>query len=322
MSRHACGSLARRGSGVYVQRMSGWPSLRVEDWTETREALHLFTQVVGKVKLAKTELVNHWWNVTLHVTARGLSSGPMPGPGGIFQMDFDFIDSELRITSVDGRRATVVLRPMSVADFYAETLRALGELDISVQIRTLPVELADVVAFDHDHAVREYRPGQARTFWLQLVQAHRVLSKFRAGFVGKVSPVHFFWGSFDLAVTRFSGRPAPKHPGGAPNCPDWVMAEAYSHECSSCGFWPGGGDEGAFYAYSYPEPAGFAERPIRPAEAFYSQEVRQFLLPYEAVRTAPDPDAALLAFLDDTYAAAAELADWDPALVRAPKIPG
>ncbi len=302
--------------------MSSWPTLRVDDWTQTRDALHLFTQIVGKIKLEKTPLVNHWWNVTLQVGSRGLSSGAIPDGERIFQLDFDFIDSRLCITSEDGGDADVALRAMSVADFYAETLDALGSLGVSVQIRPVPTEIPDdVVPFDQDREVRAYDREQARAFWLQLVQADRVLSRFRAGFIGKVSPVHFFWGSFDLAVTRFSGRTAPRHPGGAPNCPDWVMIESYSHEVSSCGFWPGGGEEGAFYSYAYPEPDGFSTRSIRPNEAFYSQEFQQFLLPYEAVRAADDPEATLIAFLQDTYDAAATLADWDPALAVAPRVP-
>jgi Family of unknown function (DUF5996) len=299
--------------------MSSWPSLHVDDWTETRNALHLWTQVVGKIKLVKTPLVNHWWNVTFVVGPRGLSSGAVPDGDRIFQMDFDFVDSELQITDVDAGRAVVALRPMSVADFYLETLDALDRLGIRVEIHTTPNELPDVVPFEEDTRLRDYQPAQTATFHRQLVQAHRVLSQFRAGFIGKVSPVHFFWGSFDLAVTRFSGRLAPPHPGGAPNCPDWVMVEGYSHELSSCGFWPGGGEEGAFYAYAYPEPDGFAGRSIRPSAAFYSDDFRQFLLPYEAVRAADDPDAALLAFLEDTYAAAAQLASWDPELAVAPR---
>jgi hypothetical protein len=302
--------------------MSDWPSLRVDAWTGTRDALHLFTQVVGKIKLVKAPLVNHWWNVTLVVGPRGLTSGAIPDGERIFQIDFDFIDSRLDIAAVDGGRAAVALRPMSVADFYAKTLEALASLGIAVRINPIPNEIpGEVVAFDRDVRVRDYNPEHARTFWRQLVQAHRVLSEFRARFVGKVSPVHFFWGSFDLAVTRFSGRPAPRHPGGAPNCPDWVMAEAYSHEVSSAGFWPGGGEEGAFYAYAYPEPEGFSEQPIRPADAFYSQDFRQFLLPYESVRAVDDPDATLLAFLEDTYAATAKLSLWDPSLAIAPRAP-
>ena len=299
--------------------MRGWPALRVDDWTETRDALHLFTQVVGKVKLKKTPLVNHWWNVTLVVSPRGLSSGAVPDGTRLFQMDFDFIDSQLLITDIDGRRTEIALRPMSVADFYAETLQALADLDISVEIHAVPNEVPLAVPFDQDRRVRGYQPEQARAFWLQLVQAHRVLSQFRAGFVGKVSPVHFFWGSFDLAVTRFSGRRAPTHRGGAPNCPAWVMVEGYSHEVSSCGFWPGGAEEGAFYAYAYPEPDGFAEQSVRPSQAFYSPQFRQFLLPYEAVRAAEDSDGTLLSFLQDTFAAAATLAEWDPSLAIAPR---
>jgi hypothetical protein len=297
--------------------MNEWPRLRVADWTPTRDALHLWTQIVGKIKLELTPLVNHWWNVTFTVSPTGLSSGVVPYGNTIFQMDFNLIDSELGIVQADGRRAEVPLRAMSVADFYARTFAALGGLGIEVEINRIPNEIPNVIAFDADREVRDYRPEQARTFWYQLVQASRVLSKFRSGFVGKVSPVHFFWGGFDLAVTRFSGRAAPPHPGAIPNCPDWVMGEAYSHEVSSCGFWPGGGDEGAFYCYAYPEPPGFDDERIRPAGAFYSDEFRQFLLPYESVRTAEDPDVTLLAFLEDTYAAAATLGDWDPALVRA-----
>jgi hypothetical protein len=300
--------------------MSDWPSLRVDDWTGTREALHLWTQVIGKIKLAKTPLVNHWWNVTFVVSPTGLSSGAVPDGDRIFQMDFDFIDSQLQIVNLDGQHASVPLRSMTVADFYAETLAALARLSITVEIWPVPVEIpGEVIAFDADREIRNYEPEQALTFWRQLVQAHRVLSEFRARFVGKVSPVHFFWGSFDLAVTRFSGRAAPRHPGGFPNCPDWVMTEAYSGEVSSAGFWPGGGAEGAFYSYAYPEPPGFADQPIRPPQAAYSEQFRQFLLPYEAVRTADDPDATLLAFLEDTYEAAARLAEWDPALGVAPR---
>jgi hypothetical protein len=236
-------------------------------------------------------------------------------------VDFDLIDSKLEIVDLDGERAEILLRSMSVADFYHETLEALAGLGVAVQIRPMPVEMPDVVAFDIDHKVRDYRPEHAHTFLLQLAQANRVLSQFRSGFVGKVSPVHFFWGGLDLAVTRFSGRRAPRHPGGVPNCPDWVMVEAYSHEVSSCGFWPGGGDEGAFYAYAYPEPNGFADERIRPAGAFYSDEFRQFLLPYEIVRTTDNPDSPVLAFLEDTFAAAAKLGDWDPSLAVAPRAP-
>jgi hypothetical protein len=297
--------------------VSNWPTLRVEDWVETRDALHLWSQVVGKIKLAKTPLINHWWNVTFLVTPRGLTTGAIPDGGRIFEMEFDMVRQCLNIVVLDGPPRVVDLRPMSVAAFYKEALHALDDLGVEVDIYPVPVELEAAVPFAQDTQVRDYRPQDARGFWLQLVEASRVMGDFRAGFVGKASPVHFFWGSFDLAVSRFSGRPAPRHPGGAPNCPDWVMVEAYSHEVASCGFWPGGGEEGAFYAYAYPEPDGFPQAPVRPLQAAYSQELRQFLLPYEAVRSSEDPDAAALAFFESTYAAAAGLGGWDPSLVAA-----
>ncbi|HEY2007340.1 MAG TPA: DUF5996 family protein [Solirubrobacteraceae bacterium] len=302
--------------------MSDWPSLRVADWTETRDALHLFTQIVGKVKLVKTPLVNHWWNVTLYVGTRGLTTGPIPDQGRIFALEFDFVSGALRVELQGGERREVSLRSMSVAELYTETMRALAELGIRADIYPVPVELEQAIPFPQDTRRRYYQPDAARLFWRQLVQAHRVMSEFRAGFVGKASPVHFFWGSFDLAATRFSGRPAPRHPGGVPNCPDWVMVESYSRELASCGFWPGGGEEGAFYAYAYPEPDGFAAAVIRPPEeAYYSTALGQFLLPYEAVRESPDPDATLLEFLHDTYDSAAQHGNWDPTLAIAPRRP-
>ena len=302
--------------------MAEWPSLLVDDWTETREALHLWTQIVGKIKLAKTPLINHWWNVTLLVTPRGLTTGAIPDGRRVFEIEFDFLASVLRIDVLGGDERRIDLRRMSVAAFYEEVLDTLRGLGVAIDLAwAVPVELPTAVPFAEDVAVRAYDGDQAYTFWLQLVQASRVMSQFRAGFVGKVSPVHFFWGSFDLAVTRFSGRLAPRHPGGAPNCPDYVMVEAYSHEVASCGFWPGGGAEGAFYAYAYPEPPGYAEAPVRPEAAAWSPEYRQFLLPYEAARTASDPEAAAMRFFEDTYAAAARLAGWDPALAVAPSVP-
>jgi hypothetical protein len=288
-----------------------WPELRVADWAETRNALHLWTQIVGKVRMAKAPMVNHWWHVTFAVTPRGLTTGAIPDGNRYFEMTFDFVDQVLRIEVQGGQRREIPLAPGSVADFYAATMTALNELAIDVEIWPVPVEIEHVTPFADDVEPRAYDPAQARLFWLQLVQASRVLSIFRGRFAGKVSPVHFFWGAIDLAVTRFSGRSAPKHPGGAPNCADWVMVEGYSHELASCGFWPGGGEEGAFYAYAYPEPDGYKERPVRPAEAYYYADGGQFLLPYEAVRRAEDPDATLLAFLEDTYAAAADLGGWD-----------
>jgi Family of unknown function (DUF5996) len=289
----------------------GWPRLALEDWTGTRETLHMWTQVVGKVRLSRAPLVNHWWSVVFYVTARGLTTSAIPDGQRVFDLEFDFVEHRLMIRCSDGGQAMVELRPMPVAEFYAETMSALRGLGIEVQIQARPNEVASAVAFEHDYQHASYDPRAVRLFWRQLVQAHRVISQFRASYVGKVSPVHFFWGGFDLACTRFSGRTAPTHPGGAPNCGDWVMVEGYSHEVSSCGFWPGGGDEGAFYSYAYPEPEGFADSAVEPVGAFYSKEHQQFLLPYEAVATSPAPDAALLEFLESTYRAAADRGNWD-----------
>jgi len=267
----------------------------------------MWTQIVGKVRLARTPMVNHWWNVALYVTARGLTTSAIPDGQRVFDLELDFVEHRLVIRCSDGGPAVVELRPASVADFYAETMSALRGLGIDVQIQARPNEVDLAVPFEH----ASYDPRAVGLLWQQLVQADRVISRFRSSFAGKVSPVHFFWGGFDLACTRFSGRTAPTHPGGAPNCGDWVMVEGDSHEVSSCGFWPGGGEEGAFYSYAYAEPAGFADVAVEPVDTFYSKEHQQFLLPYEAVRTASDPDAALLQFLDSTYRAAAERGDWD-----------
>jgi hypothetical protein len=291
-----------------------WPALRVEDWTATRETLHRWLQVVGKIRLAQAPMLNHWWQVTFYVTPRGLTTSAMPsGDGGTFEIELDFCAHRLRITVAGGARRELALEPKSVAAFYAEVQDALAALGLTVRIWPVPVEIEDAVPFDQDTAHASYDPVAAQLFWRQLVQADRVLSVFRARFGGKVSPVHVFWGALDMAVTRFSGRPAPRHPGGAPNCGDWVMVEGYSHELASCGFWPGGGEEGAFYAYAYPEPEGYGAAAVTPEAAFYSADFRQFLLPYEAVRTAADPDATLLGFLQTTYDAAADLGAWDRA---------
>jgi hypothetical protein len=294
-----------------MQTEPDWPALRVADWAATRDTLQLWTQIAGKVRMAKAPMVNHWWHVTFAVGPRGLTTGAIPDGRRYFELAFDFVDQVLRIEVQGGDRREIALEPRSVASFYAATMAALRELGIDVEIWPVPVELENVIPFEEDTEPREYDAEAARTFWLQLVQASRVLSIFRGRFAGKVSPVHLFWGALDLAVTRFSGRTAPKHPGGAPNCADWVMVEGYSHELASFGFWPGGGEEGAFYAYAYPEPDGYRDRPIRPAEAYYFADGGQYLLPYEAVRRADDPDATLLAFLEDTYAAAADLGGWD-----------
>ena len=290
-----------------------WPALRVEDWTATRTTLHMWMQIVGKIRLAAAPMVNHWWQVPLYVSPRGLTTSAIPGPR-TFDMEFDLTDHHLRVRTSAGDVEEIPLESTSVADFYAQTMDVLRNVGVDVSIRPTPVEVVTAVPFPDDHADATYDPEHAHAFWGQLVQASRVLTVFRSRFIGKVSPVHFFWGGMDLAVTRFSGRPAPRHPGGAPNVGDWVMVEGYSHELSSAGFWPGGDGEGAFYTYAYPEPAGFAEYPV-PAGA-YVQEAGQFLLPYEQVRTAEDPDALLLGFLQAAYEAAAGPGDWDRAALE------
>ncbi|GAA4238917.1 DUF5996 family protein [Actinomadura meridiana] len=290
---------------------NGWPRLRVDDWVETRDTLHMWAQIVGKVRLAHAPLVNHWWQVTLYVSPRGLTTSAIPYRDGVFDIEFDFVDHRLRLRSGSGAARDVGLVPMPVAEFYDRTMRALADLGIETDIQGRPNEVDPSIPFAEDDQHTSYDAAAAHLFWRQLLQAARVMGRFRSRFTGKVSPVHFFWGAMDLACTRFSGRTAPRHPGGAPNCGDWVMEEGYSRELSSCGFWPGGGEEGAFYAYAYPEPDGFADRPAGPSAAFYSRENGQFLLPYEAVRADPDPDEALLEFLQDTYAAAADLGGWD-----------
>lgn len=294
-----------------------WPSLRVDDWTPTRETLHMWTQIVGKVRMVRTPMVNHWWQVTLYVSPRGLTTGAIPHETGVFDIEFDVIDAVLRIRHSDGRQVSVPLTAKPVAQFYDETMSALDDLGVATRISASPNEVDPAIRFAEDRQHASYDPDAARLFWRQLLQAHRVMSQFRASFIGKVSPVHFFWGAMDLACTRFSGRPAPKHPGGAPNCGDWVMVEGYSHELSSCGFWPGGGEEGAFYSYAYPQPDGYADYPIAPAAAHFSADHGEFVLPYEAVRTAEDPDGDLLQFLQTTYAAAADLGRWDRGALEA-----
>ena len=290
-----------------------WPPLPRDEWAATYATLHMWTQIVGKVRLARAPMVNHWWQVPLYVTARGLTTSSMPDGARTFQIDFDFLDHRLLIRTSDGQARDLRLRSVAVADFYAEVMAALREVGVEVRIWTQPVEVEDAIPFERDFEHATYVPEHAERFWRVLLQADRVLNQFRSRFTGKCSPVHFFWGSFDLAVTRFSGRRAPPHPGGVPGLGDWVMREAYSRECSSCGFWPGSGPirEAAFYAYAYPEPEGFGGHPVGPAEAFYSDQMREFVLPYEAVRASADPDAALLRFLQDSYEAAAEHGGWD-----------
>lgn len=298
-----------------------WPSLPYGAWQDTCATLHRWTQIVGKIRVAQTPWVNHQWHVVLYLTARGLTTSPMPyDDGRLFEIDFDFIDHKLAIRSSDGAGQNVLLTARSVADFHAAVLAALAELGIHVRIHGTPNEIPRAIPFSEDQTQRAYDPDHAQRFWRALLQIDRVFKQFRTGFLGKVSPVHFFWGSFDLAVTRFSGRPAPPHPGGVPGLPDAVTREAYSHEVSSAGFWPGGGgiDYPAFYSYAYPEPAGFRTAPVQPAGAFFHEAMGEFVLPYEAVRTAEVPDAALLAFLQSTYEAAAEAGEWDRTALECP----
>ena len=290
-----------------------WPTLPVAQWQDTRDTLHLWTQVVGKTALALAPPLNHWWGVALRVTATGLTTPLLPVGGRGLEVAFDLVDHTLRIALTDGRRRTMRLKPRSVADFYAEYRTHLTDLGVDVHLDPLPVELLEVAPFDHDDQHASYDARAVDVFWRSLVSASTVLSGFRAEFRGKASPVHFFWGAFDLAVTRFSGRSAPQHPGGVPNCPDWVMQEAYDAELSSCGYWPGGREEGAFYAYAYPEPHGFREVALSTPDAAYDVGLGEFVLPYATVRTATDPEGTLLGFLRETAAAAADLGRWPAA---------
>ena len=295
---------------------NSWPVLPpTKDWEETRAALHMWTQIVGKVRLALAPWINHSWGSTLYVTPRGLTTSPIHYRGEMFSIEFDFTAHALRIDTSIGRTWGMGLGPMSVADFYRELSGGLSDLRIEVDILARPVEVEVAVPFIEDRERRPYNGAAVHGFWRALVQVDRVFNRFRARFTGKASPSHLFWGALDLAVTRFSGRPAPRHPGGAPNVADWVMAEAYSDELSSAGFWAGnnGPGEATFYSYAYPEPEGFRERAVEPSAAHFHEDLGEFVLPYEAVRSAPDPDGALMSFLESTYAAAADLGGWDRA---------
>ena len=292
-----------------------WPSLPLGEWQDTYATLHMWTQVVGKIRLALTPLVNHWWNVPLYVSARGLGTSAMHYNDRTLEIEFDFTDHLLRISCSDGMNRTLPLEPRSVADFYREVMGLLREVGVEVKIWTTPVEIPDPVPFEQDTAHASYDPEYAQRFWRILSLSAAVLEEFRARFVGKCSPVHFFWGSFDLAVTRFSGRTAPERPGA-----DSITREAYSHEVISHGFWPGAGPLGAaaFYSYTAPEPPGLKEATVRPPSAFYSNELSEFLLMYEDVRQADAPEAALMEFLQSTYEAGANLANWDRAALERP----
>jgi len=295
-----------------TSRTNAWPQLPLAEWKDTYDTLHRWTQIIGKIRLALTPMMNHWWNATLYITPHGLTTSAMSYNGQFLQIDFDFIAHLLLVVTSDNPTKTIALRPCSVAEFYQETMAALKSLGMPVTIWTTPVEVPDRTPFELDRKHAAYDPEYVQRFWRILAQANRVLVEFRSRFTGKSSPVHFFWGAFDLAVTRFSGRKAPSHPG-APYCGRFVMVEAYSHEVSSCGFWPGGGpvDEPVFYAYAYPEPQGFKDYPIEPAQAFYHNEMSEFLLSYDVVRTAKSPDDVLLSFLQSTYEAAATPSNWD-----------
>jgi hypothetical protein len=289
----------------------GWPALPLAHWHDTRDTLHLWTQIVGKTRLALAPHVNQWWQVTLYVNAVGLTTSLMPadgsrttGDGRGLEIVFNFVEHILELRTSDGGRRTLELSPRSVADFYAEYRARLGELGVEVVINPMPAEIAGAVPFDTDHEHTAYDRAAVHDFWRSLVSAHRVLSRFRGEFTGKASPVHFFWGGFDLAVTRFSGRPAPPYPGGIPHCTDWVMVEAYRQEVSSCGYWPGGADEGIFYAYAYPEPDGFRHAATGVDAARFDPDLAEFVLPYADIRAADDPDELILNFLEHTHRAA------------------
>ena len=292
-----------------------WPSLPYEDWKDTYATLHLWTQIVGKIRLVQTPPINHSWHVTLYLTARGLTTSPMSHRMRSFQIEFDFIDHMLRIESSNGAIRSLPLRAQPVADFYHELLATLDQLGLPVKIHPLPNEIPDAIPFDQDRAHAAYEGEYANRCWRIMLHVERVMRRFRSTYCGKCSPVHFFWGSFDLAVTRFSGRRAPEHPGGVPHLPDWVAREAYSHEVSSCGFWPGGPalPSPVFYAYAYPEPARFASEAVRPAGAYYHAQLREFVLPYDEVRQTQSPDDMLMDFFQSTYEATAKLGNWNRA---------
>ena len=289
-----------------------WPELPPTDWRATYATLHMWSQIIGKTRLALAPMENHWWQVALYLTARGLTTSAMPYGSRSVEVQFDFLSHQLLIDVSDGSQRSLPLTSMSVADFFARYMNTLRELGIAPALYASPVEVVAAIPFAQDHEHANYNAQAAHLCWLIFLNTQRVLKNYRGAFGGKQSPVHFFWGSFDLACTRFSGRRAPRHPGGAPHCPDWVMVEAYSHECSSCGFWPGDENaQAAFYAYAYPEPPGYAARAVEPDAARYDTTAREFLLPYESLRAAPNPDQALMRFFQTTYEAAAELGHWD-----------
>lgn len=290
-----------------------WPELPFESWKETLATLQLWTQIVGKIRLKKMPWINHSWHVTLYVSPKGLTTGSIPYKDGVFQIEFDFIQHQLLITSSTGINESIDLYPRTVASFYKELFQKIEDMGIECSIHASPNEIDPAIPFEQDEEHQSYDADKIKTFWQVLVTIDKVFNQFRAKFCGKCSPVHFFWGAFDLAVTRFSGRRAPQHPGGAPNMPDVIMREAYSHEVSSCGFWPGSeqSPNPAFYSYCYPTPPSFGEQPVEPKEAFYSKEMGEFFLPYDVVRQSSDPENMLMLFLQSTYEAAAVTGNWD-----------
>jgi hypothetical protein len=296
-----------------TKQTAQWPELAFEDWKDTLATVHLWTQIVGKIRLRQMPWLNHSWHVTLYVSANGLTTGSMPYKDGIFQIDFDFIHHVLRINTSAGGVARVELHPRSVADFYRELFEKLESVEIDAYIYAAPNEIDPAIPFKEDHVHRSYDAEKMHSFYKALVVIHNVFVKFRARFTGKCSPVHFFWGAFDMAVTRFSGRRAPEHPGGAPNIPLAVMQEAYSHEVSSCGFWPGSEQfpHPVFYAYCYPTPPDFGQQAVKPNEAFFSAEMGEFMLLYEVVQRSDNPEDLLMQFLQSTYEAAANTGNWD-----------
>jgi hypothetical protein len=298
-----------------------WPELNYTEWKDTLATLHMWTQIVGKIRLTLTPWTNHSWHVTLYLTSRGLTTSPIPYRDDTFEIRFDFIDHHLRILKSDGGQRSLELKARSVSDFYKAVMAALNELDLAVKIDITPNEIQNPIPFDRDEQHHSYDPEYANRFWRVLVQVDRVFKEFRARFCGKCSPVHFFWGAPDLAVTRFSGRLAPPHPGGFPHMPDAVTREAYSQEVSSLGFWPGADamPQAIFYSYAYPEPKGFSEAKVKPDAASYNSQFHEFVLPYDAVRTSKSPDDAILDFAQSTYDAASTLADWDRAALEEKK---
>ena len=296
-----------------LNNRNNWPALDYNGWKDTLNTVHLWTQIVGKVRLLNMPWLNHSWHVTLYISPQGLSTGSVPYSNGVFQLDFDFLHHELRLDTSTGERHIIKLYPRTVASFYNELIDCLNACSIDADIHAAPNELETAIPFGEDEIHKSYDAQKVKDFWQSLISIHNVFLKFRAGFTGKCSPVHFFWGAFDLAVTRFSGRPAPVHQGGAPNMPLRVMQEAYSHEVSSCGFWPGSEQfpQAAFYAYCYPGTPDFGKQTVKPSDAFYSEEMGEFFLPYEAVRASDSPETALLSFLQTTYEAAANTAHWD-----------